>query len=168
MEAKFKVGQVVLYQNGTTFELGVVKSVVAHTKRHAQRQDGLHGEPTGSEYIAYSYFVLYHTGDTSASTPEHTLHEIKNAYAFLILRRKADTSSIDETPARALANKILNELNDMVMGVYDQPLFDNYSPEETYYGDNDGDTPTIKGLIGGMYYECEDQVTELINEWEEE
>jgi len=113
MEAKFKEGQVVLYQNGTSFELGIVKEVVERK----------------------GYRVWYHTGDTSALTNESNLHELKNAYAFLIMRRKADTSSIDETPARQLAASII-----------------------------DG-TSQLSELKGISYYECEDALTELINEF---
>lgn len=113
MEAKFKKGQVVLYQNGTTFELGIIKEVVERR----------------------GYRVWYHIGDTSALTDETNLHELKNAYAFLIMRRKADTSSIDETPARQLAASII-----------------------------DG-TVQLTELEGDSYYECEDALTELINEF---
>lgn len=113
MKSKFKEGQVVLYQNGTNFELGIVKEVV--TPR--------------------IYRVWYHIGDTSALTDESNLHELKNAYAFLIMRRKADTSSIDETPARRLAASIIDE------------------------------TSQLTELEGEAYYECEDALTELINEF---
>jgi hypothetical protein len=113
METKFKKGQVVLYQNGTSFELGIVKEVIAPRM----------------------YRVWYHTGDTSALTDESNLHELKNAYAFLIMRRKADTSSIDETPARQLAASIIDE------------------------------TSQLTELEGEAYYECEDVLTELINEF---
>ncbi len=124
MESKFKVGQVVLYQNGTTFELGIVKEVV-----------GLHGKPTGKDTIQYCYRVWYHTGDTSALTNEINLHELKNDYAFLVMRRKADTSSFDETPARQLASFIIDK------------------------------TSQLTELEGESYYECEDGLTELINEF---
>lgn len=135
MKAKFEEGQVVLYQNGTTFELGIVKEVVERIVKQRLRQDGLYGEPTGEDTIQFCYRVWYHTGDTSALTDERNLHEIKNAYAFLVIRRKADTSSIDETPARQLAASIID------------------------------DTSQLTELEGEAYYECEDALTELINEF---
>lgn len=135
MEAKFKEGQVVLYQNGTSFELGIVKEVVERIVKQHLRQDGLYGEPTGEDTIQFCYRVWYHTGDTSALTDERNLHELKNAYAFLVMRRKADTSSIDETPARQLAASIID------------------------------DTSQLTELEGESYYECEDALTELINEF---
>ena len=116
MESKFKKGQVVLYQNGTTFELGVVKEVI---------EPGI-------------YRVWYHTGDTCAHTDEINLHELKNAYAFLIMRRKEDTTSIDDTPARQLAAFIIEN------------------------------TSEFTELEGDSYYECEDALTELINKYKDE
>ena len=80
-------------------------------------------------------FVWYHTGDTAALTDEFYLYELKNAYAFLMLRRKADTSSIDETDARELAAEIIDSL------------------------------PQLTELEGESYYECEDALTELLNEY---
>lgn len=185
MKTKFKEGQVVLYQNGTTFELGIVKEVIYDYSRYIWQ--GIHlydvsgfeyneekellsiyDSDTGGiiveldmvdgpdlatytdeeineylldtfeEYTAKDYFkyrVWYHTGDTSALTNEVNLHELKNAYAFLIMRRKADTSSIDETPARQLASFIIDE------------------------------TSQLTELEGEAYYECEDALTELINEF---
>lgn len=94
MEPKYKVGQIVLYQNGERFELGVVKEVLPKKKRYAQKQDGLHGEPTGESYIGWMYRVNYHTGDTTALTDEDLLHPIQNDYAFLILRRSADEGKV--------------------------------------------------------------------------
>lgn len=95
-QPKFKVGDVILYTNGPKNEIGIVKSVVAH-------------EPSGEEYteIEYKYFVNYHTGDTAACTPEELMKPFVNTYAYTIIRRKADSSSIDDTPARQWAAKIL-------------------------------------------------------------
>lgn len=112
-QPKFKVGDVILYTNGPKNEIGIVKSVVAHeaTKRYYLKQDGLHGEPSGEEYteIEYKYFVNYHTGDTAACTPEELMKPFVNTYAYTIIRRKADSSSIDDTPARQWAAKILED-----------------------------------------------------------
>jgi hypothetical protein len=135
MEAKFKEGQVVLYQNGSTFELGIVKEVIERRVKQHLKQDGLYGEPTGEETVQFCYRVWYHTGDTSALTNESNLHELNNAYAFLIMRRKADTWSIDETPARQLAAFIIEN------------------------------TSELTELEGEAYYECEDRLTELINKF---
>ena len=135
MKAMFKEGQVVLYQNGTTFELGIVKEVVERIVKQHLRQDGLYGEPTGEDTIQFCYRVWYHTGDTSALTDERNLHELKNDYAFLIMRRKADTSSINDTHARQLAASIID------------------------------DTSQLSKLKGESYYECEDALTELINKF---
>ena len=183
MKAKFKEGQVVLYQNGTSFELGVVKEVIYDYSRyiwqgiHLYEVSGfeyneekealiIYGSKavgtiveldmidgpdlatytdeeineylldTFEEYTAKDYFkyrVWYHTGETSALTDEVNLHELKNAYAFLIMRRKADTSSIHHTPARQIAVKIIDGI--------EQPSL----------------------LEDELYYEYEDALTELIN-----
>ncbi|MDD4070012.1 MAG: hypothetical protein PHF05_06130 [Candidatus Izemoplasmatales bacterium] len=123
MNAKFKKGQVVLYQNGTSFELGIVKEVV---EQHLRKD-----KPT----IQFYYRVWYHTGDTSALTDERNLHEIKNVYAFLVMRRKADTSSINDTHARQLAASIIDN------------------------------TSQLTELKGESYYKWEDALTELINKF---
>lgn len=83
---KFKEGQVVIYVNGDKYELGIIKTVIPVKKRYAQKQDGMHGEPTGEFYTGYDYFVNYHTGDTAARTDERLLHPIINDYAFKIKR----------------------------------------------------------------------------------
>lgn len=65
---QFEEGEVVIYQNGNTFELGVVKKKLFNN----------------------TYFVNYHTGDTAALTDAYNLHKIKNAYAFTIYRKHWD------------------------------------------------------------------------------
>ena len=94
--SKFNVNEVVLYQNGDRFELGIVKEV-------------LEGEvpdlPSDAEQTI-EYRVWYHTGDTTALTPEHCLHKISNAYAFTILRKQADPDLKPRT-CRDMAVKIL-------------------------------------------------------------
>ena len=90
-ENKFEVGEVVLYQNGEKFELGVVKQVVPVEIKDRLKQDGLFGEPSGeTTHVEYKYFVNYHTGDTAAMTPEYTLHKIVNLYAFDIKRKSCE------------------------------------------------------------------------------
>lgn len=75
---KFRVGQVVVYVNGDTYELGVIKSIVMNNPN----------APVGEE--TYSYRVWYHTGETTALTNEHNLHYLVNEYAFTITRKKID------------------------------------------------------------------------------
>ena len=55
----FHEGELGIYQNGDSFEIGKIKSL---------RDDGA--------------FVYYHTGDTAAKTPYDHLHVLKNAYAI--------------------------------------------------------------------------------------
>ena len=73
MKNNFKVGEIVIYQNGDRFELGEIKRVC---------EDG-------------SYFVYYHMGDTAAGTPADCLHKITNLYAFKIEREKYNFCSFD-------------------------------------------------------------------------
>jgi hypothetical protein len=96
--SKFNVNEVVLYQNGDRFELGIVKEVL-------ERE--VPDFPSDAEQtIVYEYRVWFHTGDTSALTPEHCLHKIANSHAFTILRKQADTC-IQPRTCRELAIKIL-------------------------------------------------------------
>lgn len=62
------VDEPVLYQNGNTFELGIIKSYCGNNE----------------------YFVWYHTGDTAAKTHVRYLHKISNKYAFKITRLDTD------------------------------------------------------------------------------
>ncbi len=71
----FHVGETVIYRNGDSYELGVVKEVC--------RTD-YNGK------TSYKYRVYYHTGDTSAMTDEYLLHKIVNSYAFEIRRKRCD------------------------------------------------------------------------------
>jgi hypothetical protein len=136
-QSKFKENEIVLYQNGDTFQLGLISEVVPVLDRAYLKQQGFppKGEPQGEEFTSYKYRVWYHTGDTTAMTSEDKLHKVNNAYAFLILRRKADTSSINDTPARELAAEIIDGL------------------------------PNLTELEGEPYYECEDALTEFINKY---
>lgn len=94
--SKFNVNEVVLYQNGDRFELGIVKEVL-------ERE--VPDFPSDTKQTC-EYRVWYHTGDTSALTPEHCLHKISNAYAFTILRKQADSYFKPRT-CREMAVKIL-------------------------------------------------------------
>lgn len=64
VESEFNPGQVIIYQCGDRFELGIIK-------RKADR--------------GY-YFVNFHTGDTAAKVSAEFLHAISNEYAFDITR----------------------------------------------------------------------------------
>lgn len=125
---KFNKGEVVLYQNGERFELGVVKEVIEdevdsniyeklYEKHCAQcprevicHEDCSHCDDFLEAITTYKYRVWYHTGDTTAVTDECHLHKIKNAYAFNIIRKSANKEDINLCPARQLASRILGQL----------------------------------------------------------
>lgn len=90
---KFKEGDIVLYQNGNTFELGLVKEILNTNTRTNNN---------------YKYRVYYHMGSTTAVTDECNLHPINNAYAFTIIKKSVEPD-IQVSPARQLANKILSQ-----------------------------------------------------------
>lgn len=104
-EPKFKKGEVVIYQNGNNFELGIIDTVRSNK----------------------TYFVNYHTGDTTAVTNEENLHRIINAYAFNIIRKLAN-----EDKALKEAEKILEELNQTIEAHLNVPLIGD-SPHAILY-----------------------------------
>lgn len=57
MRDGFKPGELFVYTNGNSWQLGVVKS---------QRDE-------------HTYFCFYHTGDTAAATPVTHMHKLENA-----------------------------------------------------------------------------------------
>ena len=61
---KYQINEPVIYQNGNSFELGIVKSICGNDE----------------------YFINYHTGDSAARTHASNLHKIINKYAFHIYR----------------------------------------------------------------------------------
>lgn len=65
---EYKVGETVIYINGTKAELGIVKKACG-----------------GDDY-----FVNYHTGDTAARTHASHLMKVSNEYAFHITRLDPD------------------------------------------------------------------------------
>ena len=71
---KFEVGEAIVYRNGDSCEIGIVKRVC--DRYDTQEQD---------------YFVYYHTGDTAARTPESCMNKIRNAYAYEIRRKTEDS-----------------------------------------------------------------------------
>lgn len=99
--SKFKENEVVIYQNGDHFELGVVKKVVP--KPFTKVTKTTNAEMIGEDNH-YSYFVLYHMGETAALTDEDNLRKISNEYAFLILRRSVE----EERPAKELASYLIS------------------------------------------------------------
>ena len=84
MSAKFKVGQPVIYVNGDTCELGIVKKVIP------PKVSGPYDFPPDEDNNSYDYFVNYHMGDTAARTCERDLHALINEYAFKIERLLVD------------------------------------------------------------------------------
>lgn len=56
---KFKVGELIIYQNGDRFEIGKIKRLT---------EDGA--------------FVWYHSGDTASKTPFDCMHKLTNAYCI--------------------------------------------------------------------------------------
>ena len=56
----FKVGEYIIYQNGTRYELGKIKRIV---------DDGA--------------FVYYSSGDTAAKTPFSCMHKLVNEYLII-------------------------------------------------------------------------------------
>ncbi len=58
-ETEYHEGELILYQNGTRFEIGKIKRIV---------DDGA--------------FVYYHDGETAAKTPFDCMRKIANAYTI--------------------------------------------------------------------------------------
>jgi len=137
---KFNVGEVVLYQNGSRNELGVIKEVVPTQVPLEIRQDRTWvNHPTETRLI-YRYRVWYHTGDTTALTDESLLKPVSNAGAFLILRRVEETGSINDTPARQLACMIIEHVSQL-----------DKLKNEAYYATEDKITEYINGYKEGTY-----------------
>lgn len=85
---KYFPEEVVIYQNGNQFELGVVKS-------KANQDD--------------EYFVRYHMGDTAACTHAINLHKIHNSYVFQVIRKDVN-SDITTQKARMMANDLIETI----------------------------------------------------------
>ena len=60
MSERFKLGEYIIYHNGSRYELGKIKCIV---------DDGA--------------FVWYHEGDTAAKTPFECMHKLTNRYAII-------------------------------------------------------------------------------------
>lgn len=112
---KFEVGEVVLYQNGNCFELGIVKRVCDNG----------------------DCFVWYHTGDTAARTPSCYLHKLTNSYAFSITRLSCDSISKESYMEKALAilkakeidisDMMLEEIDDSEEGMTSEDWRESYN-----------------------------------------
>lgn len=145
MNNKFKINETVLYKNGDTFELGIIKEII-EDEIDDKAKDALYKEKCSQcsyaklchddctyceEFLeaatVYKYRVWYHTGDTTAVTDEAHLHKISNAYAFNIIRKSANRE-IELSPARQMASRILGQLE----------------------------------LYGDMYYKLEDWLTDFL------
>lgn len=129
--SKFKENEVVIYQNGDHFELGVVKKVVP--KRFTKVTKTTNAEMIGEDNH-YSYFVLYHIGETAALTDEDNLRKISNEYAFLILRRSVEE---EKRPAKELASYLIScspikfkDDSELYVNVF-AALINSYEPGKT-------------------------------------
>lgn len=120
---KFKVGDVAMYKDKLVYIVGIQES---KTKRM-----NLFGE----EETEYRYLVEKSRDIVQKLVWEYELLEIKNQSSYLIIPRKDNTDSIDDTPARMLAAMIIDHL------------------------------PELSRLEDDAYYECEDKLTEFINEY---
>ena len=69
---RYEAGEAIIYQNGNSFEIGIVKRVC---------ENG-------------DCFVWYHTGDTAARTPNHCMHKLQNGYAFHVYKLDTDGKEI--------------------------------------------------------------------------
>ena len=58
---EFHEGELIVYQNGSTFQIGKIKRMTA----------------TGA-------FVYYSGGDTASKTPFENMHKLQNAYTIIV------------------------------------------------------------------------------------
>lgn len=86
--------ETVIYQNGNSFELGIIK-------RKAN-------DPN-------TYFVRYHMGDTAACTHARNLHKIQNSYVFQIIRKDVN-KDINTQKARMMANDMIKTIIEPLLG----------------------------------------------------
>lgn len=120
---KFNVGDVAMYKDKLVHIVVVQES---NTKR-----TNLFGE----NETEYRYLVEESRDGLLTLVWEHELVDIKNQSSYLIIPRKDNTDSIDDTPARMLAAMIIDHV------------------------------PELSGLEDDAYYKCEDKLTEFINEY---
>ena len=121
---KFNVGDVAMYKDNKLVHIvGIQETNTKHTN--------LFGEVE----TEYRYVVEENRDNVQNLVREYELVDIKNQSSYLIIPRKDDTDSIDETPARMLAAMIIDHM------------------------------PELSGLEEDAYYNCEDKLTEFINEY---
>ena len=111
MNNKFNKDDVVLYKNGDTYELGVISIVVCRIQMPGKewREPLCILKKEHEQYvIGYDYLVFYHTGNTTALTPEELLIPINNIYAFTIIRKSVE-DGIKYSPARQMASRMLGQ-----------------------------------------------------------
>lgn len=128
MNNKFKVGEPVLYKNGDTYQLGIIKEIIepnieeiVYNKMCSNCPDSKYcheecvecdeyinaiTDPASTDQV-YKYRVWYHTGDTTAVTPEDKLYKIMNRYAFTILRHQTDVQADTDYTCRNKAIELL-------------------------------------------------------------
>ena len=102
----FKAGQFVIYQNGDSVELGLIKR--------------LHGDGA---------YVWYHGGETAAKTPFECMRSLRNAYVIkhTNLGGAAATEGCWDAPIRELLNEdrpIPTALAIKLLGAYDAAVVD--------------------------------------------
>ena len=81
MKNQFKAGDLVIYKNGDTYQIGKIKRVVA---------DGA--------------FVFYTTGDTASKTPFDRIHKIENSYVIERAALGGNDDSLDWAKAEERLN----------------------------------------------------------------
>lgn len=151
MKAKYKVGDVVLYSNKNSYQLGVVKLVIQNSPTPGVQQYNMFDEPIEDPNIFYQYNVQFSKDNRAHLIDEALLSPISNIKNFTVLKRSTD-DSINDNACRQLACEICDRLDSLVCAKYGEPLFDDYTDTE------DGD-PTVEGLIGGAYNYIEDLIT---------
>ena len=127
---KFNVGDVAMYKDNNEVKLvHIVDIQETNTKRTNLFGEVEHG-------TKYRYVVEEDRDNLQRLVWEYELLDIKNQSSYLIIPRKDNTDSIDDTPARMLAAMIIDHM------------------------------PQLSGLEDDAYYECEDKLTEFINNYE--
>ena len=119
---KFNVGDVAMYKDNKLVHIVGIQET---------ERTNLFGEVE----TVYHYIVEENRDNVQNLVREYELIDIKNQSSYLIIPRKDDPDSIDETPARMLAAMIIDHM------------------------------PQLSGLEEDAYYECEDKLTEFINEY---
>jgi hypothetical protein len=118
------VNDIIIYQNGDNFELGIIKEVLENNK----------------------YRIWYHTGDTTAVTDINNIHPIMNAYAFTILRKQADKDIHRPLTCRSIAIELLSQF-ELYGDMY-------YQLEDWLTAKLEGLNPDIPKGVEGEYLKC--------------